>query len=300
MIVGMKRQAAISKPSLNIVPRASLTHGTPPRISRLQFDVPLPTLEYLNEHNVSEARVQCASIYIAFVSLTDVLDQHLQSIYHIEKEKIMPTSNLELSLNNWVDSLSGSVRLVIIRGTRLGIPGAANLRLAYLTARLLLQRLQLEADKQIYTAQDNMLINRYIEARRTCEDILILTQELQPKHLGDFWLSVGAFAFPTMVNFLLRCALETEKSPESLSQSASFKVASDLITTLRSHQENHNWDLGDICLGQHAEIIERVLSGAPDEQSSVDFPVELQDFALPDASVIDQFFPSLWDPLQNF
>lgn len=263
--------------------------------------MPPPTLEYLCEGNPSEERVRTASVFIALAGLTDVLDRHLQHVYRVGgRDRSWDTTNLELSLNNWVESLTGSTRLIIIRGSHLDMAGAANLRLAYLTTRLLLQRIELESDKQTYGPGEERLMNRYIQARRTSEEILMLVQELQPRQLGDFWLSVSAFAFPATVNFLLRCALETESSPASLAQSTSFRIARDLIATLRSHQEKSGWDLADVCLAQHAEVVDKVLGGvAPDEQGGGGGMAEIQDFVMPDASIIDQFFPSLWDPLQN-
>lgn len=277
----------------------SLAQGTPPHLSKTRNDVPQPTLEYLCPSDASERDKKVASIYIALVGLTDVLDLHLKHIYDFCTNEPRNTTHLELALNNWVESLDDTIRRVIVRGTNLDIPGAANLRLAYLTVRLLLQRLELEKDKQVYDSQDSRLLNRYIQARRTSEDILILTQELQPEHLADFWLPGSAFAFPATVSFLLRCALETENSPTGLAQSSSLKIASDLISALRSHQEKNAWDLSDICLAQHADIVEKVLSLVPAEDPGNDGSLDIQDFIMPDASIIDQFYPSLWDPLQS-
>jgi hypothetical protein len=231
--------------------------------------------------------------------LTDVLDQHLQYIYHVGKDKTLNTTNLELVLNSWVESLSGAVRLIIIRGSHLDIPGASNLRLCYLTVRLLQQRIVLESEKQLHPTLDDQLLNRYIQARRTSEDILILTQELEPEQLGDFWLSISAFTYPTTINFLLRCALETENSPSGVAQSPSFRIARDIIAILRSNQEKHSWDLGDVCLAQHAEVVEKILTSVTSQEQGSNDTFDVHDFVLPDASIIDQFFPSLWDPLQN-
>ncbi|KPM35546.1 hypothetical protein AK830_g11013 [Neonectria ditissima] len=277
----------------------SLAHGTPPHISRTQFNVPKPTIEYLCEAGSAEDKKQKASVFVALVGLTDVLDLSLRHIYHFEPGEPRNTTHLELALNNWVESLDDKIRRIIIRGTNLEIPGAANLRLAYLNVRLLLERIKLEADKQLYDTQDNRLLNRYIQARRTSEEILILTQELQPEQLADFWLPSGSFAFPATVSFLLRCALETENSPSGLAQSSSLRIASNLISALRSHKEMNSWDLGDICLAQHAEIVEKVLAMVPTEEPGLDGSLDLQDFIMPDVSVIDQYFPSLWDPLQS-
>lgn len=260
--------------------------------------MPLPTLNYLIDGRSTEIQRRTASVFIALVSLTEVLDLHLQQIYNVRGDKSWNTASLELSVNNWVDSLSDCTRLIILRGTHLDVPGAANLRLAYLTMRLLLQRIQLEADKHIYELPDDRLRNRYVQARRTAEEILILTQEFQAEQLGDFWLSISAFSFPATVNFLLRCGLETENSPQGLAESGSFRIARDLIATLRSHQEKYGWDLGDICLAQHAEVIDKILAGLTSEEQGGDNNMT-PEFVMPDISIIDQFLPSLWDPLQT-
>lgn len=280
--------------------------------------MPPPTLEYLCNHgsagNSQSRHTSPASVFIALVSLTEVLEQHLQFIYQVDRDKNINPANLELDLNTWVESLDGNVRLIILRGSHLDIPGASNLRFSYLTTRLLLQRIQLEADKQVYGAHDERLLNRYLQARRTAEDILIMTQEFQPEQFGDFWLSTSAFSYPATVNFLLRCALETQSSPVEVVQSTSFRIARDLIDTLRAHQENQYWNIGDVCLAQHAEIVDKIISSVShDSQGShgsssntsggnanagASNGFDMQDFVLPDASIIDQFFPSLWDPLQ--
>jgi hypothetical protein len=283
--------------------------------------VPSPTLEFVAEDVSDEIQGLTASVFIAFVNLTDVLDQHLQHIYHVDKQHkpLLSTSSLELSLNNWVDSLTGDVRLVIIRGTHIDIPGAASLRLAYLSARLLMQRLELEADRNgpggtisgtpLGIRDEQGLLNRRAHARRTCEDILILTQELQPRHLGDFWVPISAFAYPTTVSFLLRCAVEAEMATggqERVAESFSFRIARDLIEALRGHRERQGWDLGDICLAQHGDFVEMVLQGggvSGSHQLQADAHTDTAraaDVILPDASIVDHLFPGLWEPLQNF
>lgn len=237
-------------------------------------------------------------MFIALVHLTEVLDQQLQHVYDVGRERSGNTTHLELALNSWVESLTGSCRLIIIRGSMLDIRGAVNLRLAYLTTRLLLQRMELESDKHLYGSHSESVMNRYMHARHTSEEILILLQELQAEQLGGFWLPVTAFAFPATVNFLLRCALETESSLAGLAQSGSFRIARDIVTTLRGHQTRHGWDLADICIAQHADIVDRILSGVTEDHEGGD-TVDIQEFVMPDASILDQYFPSLWDPLQN-
>ena len=279
--------------------RTSLAHGTPPHISKSHYDVPPPTLEYLCLGQTEGHQARSAAVFLALMGLTEVLDQLLQHIYNFNKDKMQSLTSLELALNNWIESLTGTVRLTILRGSHLEVPGAPNLRLSYLTARLLLQRIELEADKHLYEPQDQRLSNRYIQARRTAEDILLLTQELTPDQLGDFWLATHAFSYPATMNFLLRCGLETENSPSELAQSASFRIALGLINTLRAHHEQHSWYLADVCLAQHSEIVDKILAGVSHESQGDNGGFDPQDFVMPDVSIIDQFFPSLWDPLQN-
>jgi hypothetical protein len=259
-------------------------------------------MEYLCGNPSDECQKQIASVFIALVKLTDVVYHHLQYIYNVDKDRPNNTTDLELVLNNWVESLTGTVRLTILRGSHLDVPGASNLRLSYLTTRLLLQRIELESNKKLFQAQDRRLANRYIQGRRTAEEILLLTQELTPEQLGDFWLSSHAFLYPATVNYLLRCGLETEDSPAGLVQSASFRIAHELVNTLRAHKEKYSWDLADVCLAQHAEIVDKILASAsshePQGMRGI-FDQQQEEFVMPDASVIDQLFPSLWDPLQN-
>ncbi|EKJ70833.1 hypothetical protein FPSE_08985 [Fusarium pseudograminearum CS3096] len=278
----------------------SLAHGTPPIISTSLNDVPKPLAENLCEEGASSDRMLKATVYIALVGLTDVLDLHLRHVHRLRNaDEPRATTHLELALNSWVEDLGDDIRRVVIRGTNLAIPGAANLRLSYLTVRLLSQRIELEAEKRIREASDSRLLNRYMQARRTAEDILILVQELQAENLADFWLPSSAFALSTTVSFLLRCALETENSTSGLVQSSSLKIASDLLSTLRSHKEKHAWDLGDICLAQHTEVVEKLLAITPPEDPSAEEPQDFSSFFMPDDSFLDQLFPSLWDPLQN-
>ncbi|KAF5601900.1 transcriptional regulatory [Fusarium pseudocircinatum] len=278
----------------------SLSHGTPPLISPTLNDVPQPLVEHLCGEGNSSEQVLNASVYIALVGLTEVLDLHLRHVHQFSlSDESTDTTHLELALNNWIETLSDEIRRVVIRGNNLTIPGAANLRLSYLTVRLLLQRIELEAEKRVRDTGDSRLLNRYMQARRTAEDILILTQELQPEHLADCWLPSSAFAFSTTVSFLLRCALETENSTAGLVQSSSLKIASDLLSALSEHKEKNAWDLGDICLAQHADVVEKLRAMTPPEDSSAEEVLDFSSFAMAESSYLDQLFPSLWDPLQN-
>ncbi|KAJ6788503.1 hypothetical protein PWT90_01617 [Aphanocladium album] len=276
----------------------SLAHGTPARITQRQQNVPLPTIQHLCRPDSTQSQLQVASIFTALVGLTAVLDLSLGQIYNIEEHE-SNIAQIESALQEWIESLVGTNRQIIMHATKLDVPGACNLRLAYLSMKLLMQRIQLEAARQDPGSSDEYKLNVFLKGRQVAEEILIFTQNLRPSQLNDFWLSVGAFVYPTTLNFLLRHALETEHSPMGLAQTSSFQLARQFVDVLRVHKEKHSWDMGDVCLAQHAEIVEKVLANLAPENHGADNIFDLQDFAIPDASILDDFFPSLWDPLQN-
>ena len=147
---------------------SSLAYGTPPHITRSQCDVPEPTLNLLaGDKLVNDAESKAASVFVALSGLTRVLDSYLQLLYHVDDQHQsgshnVPTSELEYKLNEWVETLEDvNVRRIITRGTNLNTPGAANLRLCYLSIQLLLRRLELEEQRLTVPTTDT-LSNRYI------------------------------------------------------------------------------------------------------------------------------------------
>ncbi|KAJ5562526.1 Transcription factor [Penicillium sp. DV-2018c] len=267
--------------------RSSLAYGTPPHIKRSHYDVPLPIPDYLSDWDQNS---HPNAVFIELMNLTDVLDCCLEHVYSIRSAQV-PPRNLELELNKWIDSLTGDVRKIIIRGSNLDIPGASNLRLAYLAIRLLLRRIDLDRERQSPDSNPEQTANRVMESRRTAEDIVVFVQELGETQLSDFWMPVVAFIFSATVTFLIRCALETERSA-GLTQSGSLRLANDLLVALRSHQRNSGWDLADICLAQHSEVIERLLSSEPPVDKADETSVVL------DSAFLEDLFPSTWDILQ--
>jgi hypothetical protein len=251
--------------------------------------VPLPIPDYLSDWNKNS---HANAVFIGLMNLTDVLDCCLEHVYSI-RETRAPLRNLELELNKWIDSLTGDIRKIIIRGSNLDIPGASNLRLAYLAIRLLLRRIDLDRERQSPDSNPEQMANRVMEARRTAEDIVVLVQELGEAQLSDFWMPVVAFSFSATVTFLIRCALETECAA-GLAQSGSLRMANDLLVSLRSHQKNFGWDLADICLAQHSEVIEKLLSSEPPVNKADETSVEP---LVPDMAFIEDMFQSTWDIL---
>lgn len=278
----------------NISNRTSLAYGTPPHIKRTQHDVPTPTKEYLGRQGNED---KAHNVFIALFKLTDILDHCLQRMYGITAEGAR--RDLELKLWEWVESVKGDIRKIVTRGVRLDIPGAANLRLAFLAIILLLRRLEVDAERHRPDNVPEKMTIVIMRARQCAEDVVVFVQELEKAQLADFWLPVAAFTFSSTVTFLVRCAVENEQTYTGFSQSASLLLANDLLTSLKSHQRDFGWDLADICLAQHSEVIEKLLTYVPSSSNADDTMIDSPLNCVPDTAFIDVLFPNIWDTLQS-
>lgn len=199
--------------------------------------------------------------------------------------------DLELVLNEWEEALSDDVRRLVIRGTDLSAPGAANFRLAYLAVKLLLRRIQLDLDKATSQGKEDCVSQYYMQAQRAADEIVHLVQELRAPHLRGFWVPVIAFSFTSATTFLLRCALRLKNSR----QSAPLTTAKDMIRTLRTYRQNFSWDLADNCLATCGDIVEKI--EAENLDSSTGFP-DFEAFMDMDMSVLDDFFTGFGNPFE--
>ena len=277
--------------------------------------MPHPSLQYLCGAHTPENQIAAANVFVALFDLTLVLDTFLEQLYLVDKRT--PTydsqnKSLSLVLDDWVGKLNTDARRVIIRGTRLEIPGAPNLLLAYLTLKLLLRRIEFSTEtNSAYNKSSPTLNFRLVQVRRAAEEIVLFVQDLDEEHLGGFWLPISAFAFTSTTAFLLRCALDAENEGiangnirgsairrSHIHQSPSLHLAHDLITALRHHQDCFGWDIADICLAQYADVIEKLITPLPTE-SHFDACEEAAQNIMADASFIDALFPDIWNTLQE-
>ncbi|KAG8157688.1 hypothetical protein KVR01_012350 [Diaporthe batatas] len=271
----------------------SLAYGTPPHIQGQFHDAPRPRADGGGN-----------TVFLALVSLSEVLDAFLVHIYALKPDS-QGTSEFDpgAALRRWEGSLIGDMRRLIIQGRDLSAPGASNLRLSYLFVRLLQRRMELDSntDKGQHAATDN-LSARYIHLREAAEDIVRLAQALRAPQLNDFWLPTAAFIFTSTIAFLLRVALETEKTGSGLGGSVSLSLANDLLAALKGHQQNFGWDLGDACIAQYADVVEELRKATPvasnagqGEQDTAVSLVDWQDFDMSGLPDVDELFPNLWD-----
>lgn len=195
-----------------------------------------------------------------------MLGHCLEHVYHLEKDLSKKPEaypfDLENLLTNWEDSLNDSLRRLVIRGTTLVGPGAANLRLAYLSVKLLIRRSQLDWDRMSLQI-DDVDSQYYIQARRVSEEIVDFVRELDETHFRDFWIPLNAYTLTSATTFLMRCALNSR----GLARNSPLKLARAMINTLQSHRRIYAWDIADNCLSNCSELVEKI-ENAFEETSS--------------------------------
>jgi hypothetical protein len=272
----------------------SLAYGTPPHIQDNFHDAPRPRTDG-----------GCDTVFLALVSLSEVLGAFLVHIYSLRPDR-QATSAFDpgAALSRWEESLVGGVRRLIIHGGRdLSAPGASNLRLSYLFVRLLRRRMELDRTTGRGPHGDTgNTSEQYLRLREAAEDIVRLAQGLRAPQLNDFWLPTASFIFTSTMAFLLRVALETEKTANGLSESVSLSLANDLLAALNGHQQKSGWDLGDACIAQYADVVQELRKATPvannTGQGDQDPDVPLISWQDLDASGfpdIEELFPNLWD-----
>lgn len=235
----------------------SLAYGTPLQVYRAQYDVPFPSVNNLCSTYASPTQKSAASVFVAFTTLTDVLSRYLEHVYSVSKDfpsSEMSAMDLELILSDWEESLDDDVRHLVLRGTQLDIPGAANFRLAYLAVKLLLRRIQLDLSKSSAQVEDDSASPAYMHAQRSAEEIAQLVQELDETQLRGFWIPVHAFSITSATMFLLRSGLRTRNQTHN----RPLKTAKGMINTLRAHREQFDWDLADNCLAHCSDLVEKI------------------------------------------
>ncbi|KAJ5711623.1 hypothetical protein N7488_005779 [Penicillium malachiteum] len=268
----------------------SLAYGTPLQVHHSQYDVPLPSVADICQASASSYEKEAASIFVAFISLTDVLARYLEYVYCVSKSSNtseLSPANLEHLMNDWEESLDDNIRLLVLRGTNLGGPGAANLRLGYLAIKLLLRRIQLDLNKPA-TQEENHVPPFYMQAQRAAEDIAHLIQELDEPQLRGFWIPVHAFSINSAMMFLLRSGLRMRH----FNRNTPLRTARDMISTLQAHSQNFGWDLADNCLAHCSDLVEIIAMNNPQvntDQSIMEFPYFSDDLEI-DISGLDDLF----------
>ena len=278
----------------------SFAYGTPPHIHRGQYDVPLPLMQHLSDG--TPVRNEAGTVFISLCTLTEVLGLCLEHTYALDEDpkpsqdKEQSLRRLEVKLDHWEESLPDTVRLAVIRGIHCDAPGVSSLRLSYLAVRLLIRRIDMDMVKRTLTEDDTLIFHKQMLAQRAAEDIVFYIQNLEEHQIRGFWLATSAFILASAATFLVRCALETNSSPDDLGQSRPLQQVQMFLASLQSHRDRYGWDVGDICLAQCTGVVDRLT-----QISAGNRPMAptLDDAFFLDMSLPDDLFPSLWDVLNG-
>ncbi|MDI1492700.1 MAG: hypothetical protein OHK93_004482 [Ramalina farinacea] len=278
---------------------SSVAYGKPPQLRRTQSNVRRPD-------SGDYARVggnrKTSIAFPALVTLTEVLDTYLEYVFNLRRNRgtrdspqVIEKPDLAPKLRAWEDSLPGPLRSEMLQGNELRAP---NLRLAYLYIKFVglkekIIGIEWNADD---TATDITSLDFNQPALRAAEAIVRFIQSLDERDLSDFWLSPIAFTLSDTVSYLVGCAIREQRSdpPVRFTSSLAFQLARDMISALQSHQTRYGWDIGAVCLAQHAKIVEQLL--APDASAASDMP-DLEGgadgFIIPNRDVAT--LPDLWE-----
>ncbi|KAJ5932617.1 hypothetical protein N7516_007106 [Penicillium verrucosum] len=268
----------------------SLAYGTPLQVHRAQYDVPFPSVDDLCSTGASAYQRAAASIFVALTTLTDVLARYLEHVYCVSKHASyaeMSAMDLEQVLSDWEESLADDVRRLVIRGTNLDVPGAANFRLAYLAVKLLLRRIQLDLSNGSAQTEESTPSPLHMHAQRSAEDITHLIQELDETQLQGFWIPVHAFSITSATMFLLRSGLRMKGN----NRNTPLHVAKDMINTLQAHRQRFDWDIADNCLAHCSDLVEKL--GMDNLQTEYDLSAS----GFPDLAENDNIDPSVLEDL---
>lgn len=222
--------------------------------------MPVPSKELLAPSRTCTAQNAGLSIFLAMLTLTDVLSRYLEHVYHISRVSTTDRSpvsplHLEMFLTDWEDTLDDEIRRLVLRGNDLDQAGAANLRLSYLAVKLLLCRIL--CDTTSFTPEYDSAAQARLRTQRVAEEIVLLVQELKKPHLRGFWMPTNGFTLTSATLFLLRDALKAANR----TRNTSLKLAKDMITCLQEHSNNEAWDLADDCLSNCTNMINRIETG---------------------------------------
>ncbi|OAG39331.1 hypothetical protein AYO21_06535 [Fonsecaea monophora] len=234
----------------------SLAYGTPPLINRVHHDVPIPAVEDLYNPGASADQISATRRFVALATLTDVLGDCLELVYRLEMDpskRDATPHGLESLLTHWEDSLTDNLRREVLRGKHLVGPGAANLRLAYLSVKLLIRRRQLDLDKTSRQIGDVDSLC-FLQARKAAEEVVDFVRELEESHCRDFWIPFNAHTLTSATTFLLRSALSS-RGPV---RNTSLQLARRMIEALDSHRRNYAWDLADNCLANCTDLMDKI------------------------------------------
>lgn len=125
----------------------SFAHGVPPQIAKIQYDVPLPSVEVLvTQPRATSQHVRAAHCHISLCRLTEILGELLPLVYQLQTKPSRETSkkirHIRTDLDTWEDALPEWLRAPI-HNPETPASGVSSLHLAFLAVKMLVCRVEL-------------------------------------------------------------------------------------------------------------------------------------------------------------
>ncbi|OXV09556.1 hypothetical protein Egran_02682 [Elaphomyces granulatus] len=245
----------------------SLGHGVPPQIAKIQYDVPLPSVDILvTLSSPTSQHIKAAHCHIALCKLTEILGELLLLVYRLQPKSPRETTDrlrhIRTDLDLWERALPEWLKFPW-PASEPSLGGVCSLHLGFLAVKLLVCRVELHQEAN-YSDSDNPETRGYFqtECRKAAEEIIQFISSLQNVHFREFWLPYSAFHLTSTATLLVRCALET--TDQEIARSCLANVEA-LISVLRRIREEEDWDPADMCL----DYCERILSRHPGNNSNL-------------------------------
>ncbi|OJJ59006.1 hypothetical protein ASPSYDRAFT_58196 [Aspergillus sydowii CBS 593.65] len=247
---------------------SSFAHGTPPMIRKDQYDVPIPAVQdFVTSSHHSERHTIAYTCFSNLCRLTIILGDILPLAYNltIDQDDIWKQiRRLESDLDVWDDRLPDEARPRDCDKRR--IPGCSNLRLGYLSIRLLLKRIALHAAAVSTDTERKQNMAYYLgQLRRSAQDIVNFFCALTTAQFQEYWLPYTAHHLILTVIILLRCTVESREPV------VAEKCRTDLDRFWKKLQAaaKDGWDLANICITQFAESVSKILSMSASSSTTV-------------------------------
>lgn len=254
----------------------------------------MPDVAALFGESKDPSVVNSTIIFVALLQLTEVLGQVLEFMYDLSDASRTPLSPMtavfESLMDSWLDSQDDFVRRIVSRGIDPPVPGAANLRLAYLGLRFLITRLNFSLPSQEQRQNKDSLTLQRIHIRRVAKEVFHFVKELNEADLRGFWLPMHAYTLTSVTSFLIRDALRSDDKQASQSR----RIAPEMISILRHYESQYNWDLAENTLTSYGSVVDQLgleVGGTGNGAANLDIPC----MSLPD---MEEIFINLDDYVQ--
>lgn len=127
--------------------RGSFGHGVPPQIAKIQYDVPLPSVDILvTSASPTSEHIKAANCHIALCKLTEILGELLPLVYRLQPKSTRETTerlrHIRTDLDLWEHSLPEWLKSPW-PASESSFGGVCSLHLGFLAMKVLVCRVEL-------------------------------------------------------------------------------------------------------------------------------------------------------------